>query len=82
MSFYIGEQLSLDEINRKSFRSAAELCRLNPAMAMKRLDRLADKFENCLREAGRRLSDQGLPGVDGIMDNMLQSAGYRQLFSN
>lgn len=79
MSVYIGDKLNLDEIDRSCFRLAAEYCRINPAMAMKRFDAMADSFENVLREASRRLSSEGMPGMDQITERILMRGGYHNI---
>ncbi len=79
MSFYIGDQLTLDDIDRSSFRREAEYCRVNPAMAMKRFDIMADSFEQTLREAAYHLSCDGMPNMDRIMQQILERGGYSRI---
>ena len=79
MSFYIGEQLSLDDISRESFQAAAELCGISPVIAMRRFDTLADKFDYCLTDAAGRLSSEGLPGADDICEKVRKCAGCSKL---
>lgn len=79
MSFCIGGQLTLDEIDRSSFYREARYCRINPAMAMRRFDAMADSFERVLREASCQLSNEGMPHMDRIAERILEKGGYGRI---
>ena len=55
------------------------LAGLGQAMAMKRLDRLADGLEGALRDAADELTQHGLPGVRDLRESILEKGGYRNL---
>lgn len=75
MSFYIGDECSLDEISRESFRAAASMAGLGVKMAMRRFDAMADQFENALREAAEELAGLGFSNVWEIREKILARGG-------
>lgn len=79
MAFYIGHELAIEEINRNSFRQAAEYCRINPDLALRHLDRLSDGFEKALNTSCLKLKDQGIPFVENIKEKILSEGGCRKL---
>lgn len=79
MAFYIGSDLSLEEISRDSFSEAAEQCRMRPVIARKRIDREMSLFEGALNEACRRLADAGIPNAEEMKERILAGGGYRRL---
>ena len=79
MSFYIGDQLSLDELNENSFEEAAGLCRMNAKPAMRRFYKLADAFEGALKSSCRQLKEMGIPHVEAIRDKILLRGGFHRI---
>ena len=77
MAFYIGNDLVLDNISRDSFQTAASWCGINPKMAMKRFDRIADQYEQALHSAYSELINRGIPNTQTILERILQNGGYR-----
>ena len=79
MALSIGGQYDLGRIDRKCFEEEAARAGLGRAMAMKRLDRLADGLERALRDAAEELTQQGLPGAEDLRERILEKGGYRNL---
>ena len=79
MAISIGGMFDIDRISRKHFETAAAEAGLGKGMAMRRFDRMADRFENALREGAAALSEAGFEASDAICDKILQSGGYRNL---
>lgn len=79
MALGIGDQYDLNRIDRRCFEEEAVRAGLGQAMAMKRLDRLADGLERALRDAADELTQQGLPGVQDLRESILEKGGYRNL---
>lgn len=79
MAIGIGGLFDIDRIGRKQFETAAEEAGLGKHMAMNRLEQMADRFENALKEGAAVLSEMGF-GESAIMcDRILRAGGYKNL---
>lgn len=78
-AFYIGDDLSLDDITRASFQKAARECGIGAKAAMREFDRLADGFENALEAAQRRMSAEGYTQAGVLRERILECGGYRNI---
>ena len=79
MSFFIGDEINIERINRSCFIDAAREAGLGSRMAMKRFDQLADAFESALNEATLEISEQGFPRAADFSKRILARCGYRNL---
>ena len=79
MAFRIGGELSIDDITRDSFRSAAKEVGLRERMAMQRFDNMAERFLPALRGAAEELVREGYPKAAEIEERILRTAGARIL---
>ena len=79
MAFRIGEELSIDDITRDSFRNAAKEVGLRERMAMQRFDDMAERFLPALRGAAEELVREGYPKAAEIEERILRTAGARIL---
>ncbi|MBR3042080.1 MAG: type II toxin-antitoxin system HipA family toxin [Eubacterium sp.] len=79
MSFYIGDELSINKVNRKSFETAASEAGLSEHMAMKIFDETADGFESALKKAAGLLRGTGVKGLKDMKSKILEFGGYRNL---
>lgn len=79
MSFYIGDELSINKVNRKSFETAASEAGLSEYMAMKIFDETADGFEAALKKAAGLLRGTGVKGLKDMKSKILEFGGYRNL---
>lgn len=79
MSFYIGDELSINKVNRKSFETAASEAGLSEHMAMKIFDETADGFESALKKSAGLLRGTGVKGLKDMKSKILEFGGYRNL---
>lgn len=79
MSFRIGGRLSIDEINRSVFATAAEEVGLGRRIAMQRFDSIAEQFESALRQAAQELANAGCHKATAIMQRVLETGGIHNL---
>ena len=79
MSFYIGDEISINKVNRSSFEEASSEAGLSKNMAMKIFDETADGFENALNKAAGFLRGTGVKGVKDMKNRILESGGYKKL---
>lgn len=79
MSFRIGGRLSIDEINRSVFATAAEEVGLGRRIAMQRFDSIAEQFESALRQAAQELANAGYHKATAIMQRVLETGGIHNL---
>lgn len=70
MAFNIGGEISLDRINRDSFKVAAKECGLGEKVAMSRFDRLSSGFEKALDTAADKLTAQGFEKAVYLRDRI------------
>ncbi len=71
MSFFIGGELNINKINRKSFEAAAEDMKIGQKMVMNVFDSMADRFENALKEAADMLAGDGYKDAKEISEKIL-----------
>lgn len=59
MSFYIGGQLQISDMNRETFSAAAKSVGLGEKLAMKEYDYIKQNIISCMEEAAKELYDMG-----------------------
>ena len=79
LAIRLGSGKSLDDTSRGSLIEAAGKAGIGESVAMGRLDAVAGRFENALKESGRMLAEQGFPGMDAFVAKILSRGGYRRL---
>lgn len=73
MSFAIGGKYKLSEIDRETFRQAANEVGLGEKLAMSRYDKLSSVFVDSLKDAAEELEGQGISGCLEIRDKILKA---------
>jgi HipA N-terminal domain len=79
MSIYIGDEISINHMNRDTFKNAASEAGITERMAMKLFDEAADDFENALSRAAEKLQETGISGVKELKRKILKNGGYRNI---
>lgn len=79
MAIGIGGERMLGHITREHFAKAAADAGLSKKLALKHLDMMAGSFEDALKEAARKLTEDGYPKAKDIMDQILKNGGYSYL---
>ena len=79
MSIFIGDEISIDRMNRSTFIDAAAEAGITERIAMKIFDEAADDFENALSRAAEKLKDTGISGVKELKSKILENGGYRNI---
>lgn len=79
MSIFIGDEISIEHMNRSTFIDAAAEAGITERMAMKIFDEAADDFENALSRAAEKLKDTGISGVKELKSKILENGGYRNI---
>ena len=72
MSFSIGGEYAIGEINEECFRQAARECGLGEKMAMNRFRNMRDKFQTSLRAAAESLTSQGYGKAGEVAERILK----------
>ncbi|MGN0368262.1 MAG: type II toxin-antitoxin system HipA family toxin [Wujia sp.] len=68
MSFYIGGELDITNMNRDTFVHAANEVGLGQRLAMKNYDRLSEQLEGCIDEAADELFHMGFQDAISVRD--------------
>ena len=79
MSIFIGDEISIERMNRSTFIDAASEAGITERIAMKIFDEAADDFENALSRAAVKLKDTGISGVKELKSKILENGGYRNI---
>lgn len=79
MAFFIGDECSLDDINRKSFRKAAEEVGLGSRFALKRFDNQCQHFHQALEAAVSEMSQLGFYRAETIGKGILRYGGISKI---
>ena len=79
MAIGIGGERNIDVIGRNHFANAASDAGLNPRIALKRFDMMADRFEKALSTAAENLSKEGYFNAKVIKEKILKHGGYGHL---
>ncbi|SFU92342.1 HipA domain-containing protein [Butyrivibrio sp. INlla21] len=79
MSFYIGGELDINNINRDSFIKSAEDVGLSNRVVETTFDRLSDRFEKSLKEAAESLTNSGFVAAKKLKNDILKTGGYSHL---
>ena len=75
MAFRIGDEYSLDRINRDSFRKAASEIGLGQGIAMNHFDSMRRRFEGALDESAKALTELGFEKAAPIRQKILKNGG-------
>jgi serine/threonine-protein kinase HipA len=76
MAYKIGTKISLEDIDRNSFREAANECGIGERFALKIFDDMVNGFEKALNTASDKLADEGFKTVVEIKRRVLDNCGY------
>ncbi len=79
MSFYIGNDLLIDEITETSFRDAAAEIHLGERFAVGRYNFICNHFREALREAAAELQEAGFSKANEIEERILRTGGCAML---
>lgn len=79
MSFYIGNEIDIERMNRDCFKQAAREIGLGPKLAMKRFDHLANLFEAALDKAVGEIEEQGFAGAVEFKKRIFERCGYQNV---
>ena len=79
MSFYIGNDLLIDEITETSFREAATEIHIGERFASRRYNYICNHFREALRETAAELQEAGFSKAKEIEEKILHTGGYAKL---
>ncbi len=79
MSFYIGNEINIDRINRSTFAIASKDAGLSERIALKIFDEVADGFEKALNDAAEVVAESGFDCIGKLKNKIKKSSGYRNL---
>ncbi len=79
MAFRIGGDLTLDRIDRASFRRAAGEAGLGGRIALQRFDTIAMRFRDALQESAGELEEEGFAGAGRIEERILRNGGITRV---
>lgn len=79
MGMSIGGVLALKDIRRDDWIRQTQMIRLGSKMAMNRMDKMAEKFENALVESALELVDIGFTQALEIKESVLRCGGFKNL---
>ena len=79
MAFFIGGDLSIDDITEESFRKAAHEIHIGERFAAGRYHSICGRFRKALRDAASELIDAGFSKAGEIEDRILKSGGYAKI---
>jgi hypothetical protein len=73
MSFNIGGDYRIDEIDRSSFQMASKEIGIGERIAMERFDYISERFERALSDTAEIMVDCGIAYVFEVKDKILQT---------
>ena len=76
MSFYIGNGLSITEIDRSKFEMAASEIGLSKNLVLSNYDDVTNKLEKAMSDASEDLAEKGFENAIALKDEILKSGGY------
>ena len=79
MSFYIGNEVDINRINRSSFVDSAYELGLGRGMVEKTFDNMAMKFEDALTSAAKELKQMGYKDAIKIKKSILETGGFHHI---
>lgn len=79
MSFFIGDELNIEKIDRMSFSKAADEIGMANKMVLNVLDDVAENLEKALAMAADELTNLGFEQAINIKKTILESGGYRNI---
>ena len=77
MSYYIGNEIDIEKITRKSFAEAAVECGLTEKIALKIFDEVANSFEASLKESADYLYELGYTEAKKMKNKIMKNARWR-----
>ena len=75
MSFFFGNENSLDSVSEDSLRTACTEAGLSPDLGIRRFCFLRDHFVQAIETASRQLTADGYPNTEGLRKRILQTGG-------
>ena len=79
MSFYIGNEIDIDRINRSTFATASKEAGISERIALKIFDEVADGFEKALNDATETIAESGFESIGKLKNKIKKYSGYRNL---
>ena len=76
MSFFIGNGLSITEIDRSKFEMAASEIGLSKTLVLTNYDDVANKLEKAMSDASEDLAEKGFENAISLKNEILKSGGY------
>jgi len=76
MSFYIGNGLSITEIDRSKFEMVASEIGLSRNLVLNNFDDVANKLEKAMSDASEDLAEKGFENAIALKAEILKSGGY------
>lgn len=76
MSFFIGNGLSITEIDRSKFEMAASEIGLSKTLVLSNFDDVANKLEKAMADAAEKLAEKGFENAISLKNEILKSGGY------
>ena len=76
LSFFIGDENSLERIQEESFREAAKEAGMNERLCLRRLKDMEKRFRPALEKAAEKMVSEGIPGIPDLKKKILLN-GYR-----
>lgn len=77
LSFFIGNDNSLDRIQEDSFRLAAKEAGMNERLCIRRLRDMEKRFRPALDKAAEKMISEGIPGISDLKEKILLK-GYKR----
>ena len=79
MSFFVGDELNIKRMNRRTFENASEETGMTERLAMKIFDEVSECFENALQKTADELAGIGFGEAKGFAQRILENGGYRNI---
>lgn len=76
MSFFIGNGLSITEIDRSKFEMAASEIGLSKTLVLTNYDDVTNKLEKAMSDASEDLAEKGFENAISLKNEILKSGGY------
>ena len=76
MSFFIGNGLSITEIDRSKFEMAASEIGLSKNLVLSNYDDVTNKLEKAMSDASEDLAEKGFENAISLKNEILKSGGY------
>ena len=70
---------NINEITRASFERAASQIGIGPKMAIKRFDRMVNRFVDAMERAKEELKAQGFEQINQICEMIMEKGGIKRV---